>query len=74
MARERLELEVDRLGDVHGDLVVLPLPLNDVDLAHPVRLVRGQELREGHVIAGEGVLGARRHRLTRVILRPCGWV
>ena len=40
---------------LHGDLVGLLLPLHDVDLAHPVRLVLGRELRKGQVIAGERV-------------------
>ena len=55
MTRERGELQLDRLGDVHDKVVVLPLPLDEVDLAHLVRLVLGQELREGQVIPRERV-------------------
>ena len=59
VARERLELQLDRLGDVHDEVVILPLPLDDVDLEDLVRLVLGQELREGQVIPREGVEVAR---------------
>src|SRR5215831_12734480 len=55
VARDRPKLEFHRLRDVHGYLVLLFRPFDDVNLANLMWLVVGEQLREGHVVAGKGV-------------------
>ena len=55
MTRNRFELDFHRFRDVHGQIVVILWPFDDVNLAHLVRLVVRQQLWEGHVIAGKWV-------------------
>src|SRR5262245_65443239 len=54
-----LELEVDGVGDVHHQVGVLPL--HDVDLPHLVGLEVRQQLREGHVVAGQWIDAVEDH-------------
>src|SRR5262249_33821161 len=55
VACNRFELDFHRSRDVHGQIVILLRPFDDVNLAPPVRLAVRKQLGEGHVTAGRGV-------------------